>query len=139
MDDIRILQLGEEDWGLSYQIPGGIRIYHEKPELRRAGDAFELVFWDREPREQELENLRNVTKAYTLYLVEGVQLGEKAKELLHARWERRLPESRYRNFFCRRREIIILHLMERSLSQARLAYRRILRERLSGMATTACL
>ena len=51
MDDIRILQLGEEDWGLSYQIPGGIRIYHEKPELRRAGDAFELVFWDREPRE----------------------------------------------------------------------------------------
>ena len=93
MDDIRILQLGEEDWGLSYQIPGGIRIYHEKPELRRAGDAFELVFWDREPREQELENLRNVTKAYTLYLVEGVQLGEKAKELFACKMGKKIARE----------------------------------------------
>lgn len=98
MDDIRILQLGEEDWGLSYQIPGGIRIYHEKPELRRAGDAFELVFWDREPREQELENLRNVTKAYTLYLVEGVQLGEKAKELFACKMGKKIAREQIQEF-----------------------------------------
>ncbi len=98
MDDIRILQLGEEDWGLSYQIPGGIRIYHEKPELRRAGDAFELVFWDREPREQELENLRNVTKAYTLYLVEGVQLGEKAEELFQCKKGKKIAREQIQQF-----------------------------------------
>ena len=73
MDSVSVLQLGEEDWNNVYKLPPEAKWTYAK-ELKKAPKRpYCLVFLDRVPSAEELKVLWSCTKAYCLYVTEGVR------------------------------------------------------------------
>lgn len=72
LNKIRILQLGDCDWGKTYSLPADIEIVYEADQ-EKENKLFDLVFLDRIVSAQELQWLKMVTKAYCLYVTEELR------------------------------------------------------------------
>lgn len=70
-EEIRILQLGTEDWNNCYQLPDYVELTCFEEFLIAPKLTYDLVFVDRPIREDELDALCKATKAYTLYVTEN--------------------------------------------------------------------
>ena len=62
MEEIRILQLGEEDWNRIYTLPQWVRLDHvehfrENTEKRKTDKPYDMFFLDRTPQEEEISSL----------------------------------------------------------------------------------
>lgn len=78
--EIRILQLGPEDWSSKYILPDNINFCYSENFTQLEKKLYDIVFLDRVPRDEEIEPLRKVIKAYTLYVTDRVEIfGETAR------------------------------------------------------------
>lgn len=98
LDGIRVLQLGSKDWSDSYKLSENI-IFSYVDILEEAPQKlFDIVFIDRELHDEELEPLRKATKAYTLFVTEGVELSPEAEEYFVCKKGQRIAEADIQNF-----------------------------------------
>lgn len=98
MGEIRVLQLGTEDWSKIYLLPEIIdfqyaAVFDEKP-LK----PYDMVFLDRVPFEEEIEPLYRACKAYTLFVTEQVELKESALWLYKSRMGKRISRNDVETF-----------------------------------------
>lgn len=98
MSEIRVLQLGNEDWNELYEIPKNVLLEYRDSFTEAAEKCYDAVFWDREPQAAEIEALYQSTKAYTLFVTEKVQLNGKADWLYRCRMGKRLRSSEIPQF-----------------------------------------
>lgn len=70
MDEIRILQLGEEDWGGIYTLPDGVLLEYTEVFQEIPRKPYDMFFLDRNPLEEEIDLLFQAAKAYTLFVTE---------------------------------------------------------------------
>jgi len=73
LDAIRVLQLGTSDFNKIYNVPDYIELEFSENFINAPKVAYDLIFVDRSLSDNEIELLERVTKAYTLYVVEGVE------------------------------------------------------------------
>lgn len=76
MEKVRILQLGKEDWNNIYELPEYVELTYASILKKVPKTPYELVFIDRTPSKEELKLLHQATKAYTLYIVEGIKIDD---------------------------------------------------------------
>lgn len=98
MDKICVLQLGTEDWTNRYTIPDYLKWFFEDYSELDAKKSFDLVIWNREPRESECDDLYQRTKAYTLFVSQSVELGEHAQSLYQSKVGQRIADEDWQQF-----------------------------------------
>ena len=74
MKSIRILLLAEKNFWEKISVPEGVVLEHRTVIDELPEKAYELVILDRTPTQQECEILHQVTKAYTLFATENVDV-----------------------------------------------------------------
>ena len=79
MEEIRILQLGDEDWNIVYTLPQWVRLDYaehldESPGKKEAGRPYDLCFLDRTPREEEMVSLYEMAKEDGIKSIDSAQL-----------------------------------------------------------------
>ncbi len=98
MDEIRILQLGEDDWNQSYRLPKGA-VLDAVPFLGEApGRPFDIVFLDRAPLEEEIEPLYRAAKPYTVFVTERAKISGRAEWLCRCKKAAPLPSADIQRF-----------------------------------------
>lgn len=71
-DLIRVLQLGGKRYNDIYDIPDYIELEYSENFIYSSQNVYDLIFVDRKLSDSEIEQLRLVTKAYTLYFLEDL-------------------------------------------------------------------
>ena len=99
MDEIRILQLGPENFSENYQMPAGVDYHYEETDTSAKARMYDLVLLARAPYAEELPVLHRLTKAYTLFVTEGTKLSGEAEEYFRCRKGRFLAEEALPEFF----------------------------------------
>ena len=74
LDEIRILQLGTEDWSEKYELPYCAIFQYAKTFTDAPKKPYDLVFIDRTLTSREINALRKATKAYTLFVTENIAM-----------------------------------------------------------------
>ena len=74
LDEIRILQLGTEDWSEKYELPYCAIFQYAKTFTDAPKKPYDLVFIDRTLTSREIKALRKATKAYTLFVTENIAM-----------------------------------------------------------------
>ena len=79
MEEIRILQLGDEDWNIVYTLPQWVRLDYaedldESLVEKEAGRPYDLCFLDRTPREEEMVSLYEMAKEDGIKSIDSAQL-----------------------------------------------------------------
>lgn len=98
MSEIRVLQLGNEDWNEIYEIPKGICLEHIDKFTKPSEKYYDAVFLDRLPKISEIDALYHSTKAYTLFVVGELKLMGRVEELYNCRKGRRIRRSDVQKF-----------------------------------------
>lgn len=98
MSEIRVLQLGNEDWNEIYEIPKGILLEYTDSFTEPSEKYYDAVFLDRKPQVAEIDALYQSTKAYTLFVTDKVKLDGRAEELYNCRKGKRLNQSEIQKF-----------------------------------------
>lgn len=98
MDDIRVLQLGTEDWSKCYRLPEQIE-WHYAAILEEAPEKpYDIVFLDRNPETEERTYLVDAVKAYTLFVTERVQEDSFIRQLYEEKKGQQLSTDRIQEF-----------------------------------------
>lgn len=77
MEEIRVLQLGKENWNSIYTLPQWVNLEYVECFEVVPKKFYDLVFFDRTPYEEELEPLYQAIKAYTLFITKNVEISGK--------------------------------------------------------------
>ena len=81
MDEIHILQLGEEDWNGVYDLPEGV-FWDYIDNFKKAPKVlYDICFLDRTPLEEEIKPLYQTVKAYTLFVTDKVEISGRVEWL----------------------------------------------------------
>lgn len=101
MNEIRILQLGTENWKKQYRLPGYVQWVYASGFTKASAKLFDMVFLDRQPREEEYDALNASTRAYTLYVTEDVAIEGDMKDLYEQKCGQVLQKSQVQEFLSR--------------------------------------
>ncbi len=101
MNEIRVLQLGTENWKKQYRLPEYVRWVYASEFTRASAKLYDMVFLDRQPREEEYAALDASTRAYTLYVTEHVAIEGNMKEFYEQKCGQVLQESQIQRFLLR--------------------------------------
>ncbi len=99
MDKIQILQLGAQDWREQYSMPEFVEFHYMKRLDLPPDELYDLVFLERTPSDEEARLLHRATKAYTLYVLDQVELKGKAEWLYKCKKGKRIAENELPDFF----------------------------------------
>ena len=72
LDGIRVLQLGNKDWSKHYELPQNVEFTYTDVFEKVPKKPYDIVFIDRLILDTELKPLHKATKAYTLFVTEGL-------------------------------------------------------------------
>ena len=97
-EEIRILQLGTEDWNDCYQLPPYVELTFSEEFLEDSKLVYDLVFVDRPLKKSELQPLCKVTKAHTLYVTDKEVWDETMQEFYTRKCGRRISTERIQDF-----------------------------------------
>ena len=112
MGEIRVLQIGNEDWNGIYQIPPEIRVDYTDCYVGASKRPYDIYFLDRLPQDGEIDFIYKEARAYTLFYTEKVRMEDvgtgsraewlfcckKAKEIKTAEIGRFLKEEAFYYF-----------------------------------------
>lgn len=98
LDKIRILQLGSEDWSKHYQLPGNVDFYYTDVFEKIPKKPYDIVFIDRELFPEEIKLLWKATKAYTLFVTEGIALNAEMEEYYLCKKGKRIAQAGIQRF-----------------------------------------
>lgn len=82
---IRILQLGTQDWSKVYNLPEYVDWKYMPTYIRKEKKPYDMVFLDGTLTDEEVKELLVDTKAYTLYVAEGIVLNKRMQEYFDCR------------------------------------------------------
>lgn len=86
MEEIHILQLGEEDWNHKYTLPQWVLLeYIDCFGENESNITYDMAFFDRTPREEEIEPLYRAIKAYTLFVTKNVKISGRTLRLCYCK------------------------------------------------------
>ena len=98
LDEIRVLQLGKEDWSKIYELPSCLIFQYVEAYTEPSKKLFDIVFLDRIPTKEEIKALWKVTKAYTLFVTENVLLQGELLNFYEAKKGKRLDSGQIQSF-----------------------------------------
>lgn len=98
MNEIRVLQLGTENWKKQYRLPEYVRWVYASEFTKASAKLYDMVFLDRQPREEEYAALDASTRAYTLYVTEDVAIEGNMKEFYEQKCGQVLQKSQIQRF-----------------------------------------
>ena len=98
MDEIRILQLGQEDWRKIYALPEGVALDHAEAFRELPEKPYDMFFLDRNPLDEEIELLFQGAKAYTLFVTDRVEVQGRAEWLCRSRKARHIARTDIQRF-----------------------------------------
>lgn len=90
MDEVRILQLGEEDWREIYTVPNNVSLDHADVFQELPEKPYDMFFLDRNPLEEEIGLLFQAVKAYTLFVTDKVEMKNGTEWLCRSRKARQI-------------------------------------------------
>lgn len=95
---INALQLGSNNWNDCYQLPKNFILHYTEAFLETPKKVYDIVFIDRTISDEETELLKNVTKAYTLYVTESVQMSPAMERLFGCKTGKILAQNDIQRF-----------------------------------------
>lgn len=98
MDEIRILQLGKEDWSKCYKLPQGVCFEHPEVLSEAPQKPYDIVFLDRPLLEGELEPLQEAVTTYALFVTSKVNIQGKMRQLYDRKMGRSIEEADIQRF-----------------------------------------
>lgn len=98
MDEIRILQLGQEDWRKIYALPEGVALDYAEAFRELPEKPYDMFFLDRNPLDEEIELLFQGAKAYTLFVTDRVEVQGRAEWLCRSRKARHIARTDIQRF-----------------------------------------
>lgn len=98
MSNVRVLQLGTEDWRKKYAFPAGVSVTYVPRLTGPLPKPFDIVFLDRSLAENEYGILQRGVLAHTLFVTEKVPLEGWTKLLFDCKCGQILPESGIQQF-----------------------------------------
>ncbi len=98
MGEIRILQLGNENWNDRYTVPKGVSLEYTEIFKEPSEKLYDMVFLDRELKEEEIIPLHKSSKAYTVFVTEHVKAAGKAAWFLECKKAKRIAEDEIQTF-----------------------------------------
>lgn len=97
-DVINALQLGSEDWNGCFRLPENLILHYADVFEELPKNAYDIVFLDRAVTDEEVLLLQKATKAYTLFLMEDVQLTQNMKFLCESKVAKTLAKNDIQRF-----------------------------------------
>lgn len=97
-EEIRILQLGTEDWNQRYQLPKGVTLEYMDVFDIEVKKPYDIVFIDRELADEEVELLYPATKSYTLYMTDSFSDNNKMEDYFVCRKGKRISKQEIQRF-----------------------------------------
>ena len=97
-EEIRILQLGTEDWNNCYQLPNYVELTFAEEFLVPPKQTYDLVFVDRPIKKAELKALCKATKAHTLYVTDKEVWNENMQEFYTRKVGKRIAADNLQDF-----------------------------------------
>lgn len=98
MNEVRILQLGEENFGMMYEMPKTISYHYARTLEEPPRITYDLVILDRMPEKRELFYLEGAVKAYCLYATDGVGEEQEFNDFFQRKQGKRLKRSELGQF-----------------------------------------
>lgn len=98
LDKIHVLQLGHRDWSTSYKMPEDIIFCYEKTFEEMPKKPYDIVFIDRKLSYEEVKLLKQATKAYTLFITEGIELNSSMMQYYVCKKGKRLAKADIQSF-----------------------------------------
>lgn len=98
MNNIRVLQLGNEDWGEHYAFPAEVTVIYEPLLTEMPKKPYDVVFLDRQPEGNEYGILQKCVCAHTLFVTEKVLLEGQMKLLFDCKCGQILRETEIQKF-----------------------------------------
>lgn len=98
LDEIKVLQLGTEDWSRKYELPACLLFSFEVWEEEPPKKPYDLVFVDRGLEDEEVAYLQQATKAHALFVTEDVPMTEAMQEFFENRLGKRLKRAEMGTF-----------------------------------------
>jgi len=95
---IRVLQLGNQDWSSSLELPNYIEFSYEEQFEEAPRTPFGLVFIGRAISQKEEKELQLATKAHCLYVIEGTEINESLEYLIACKCGKFLQEEEIQAF-----------------------------------------
>ena len=99
MDRIRVLQLGEENWIETHQIPDFIDLVYRESIADSLGETYDLVFLNRNLEPEEVAPLYWAVRAYCLFVTDRVICTEETMHMMKRRKGRVIPCDGVETFF----------------------------------------
>lgn len=103
MEEIRILQLGEEDFHKIYTLPQWIRLDYvnnldESSMKKNSGKPYDLCFLDRTPQKEEIALLYEMAKVYAFFITENVETSGQTARLCRCKKAQRIEKAEIQRF-----------------------------------------
>lgn len=99
MEEIKVLQVGADDWSRIYALPDRIEFtYTARFEKEEGALSYDIVFVDGKITDNEAQDLYEVTKAYTFYVTDRVKLEGRLEWLYRSRKGKRLQADQIQQF-----------------------------------------
>jgi len=97
-DEIKVLQLGNDNWEQIYPIHKNVKYYYE-PNFEEISEIlFDVVFIDRIISEEECKVLYQVTKAYTLFVTEDIEDRDELSWLIKSKKGKSIKKNELASF-----------------------------------------
>lgn len=97
-EEIRILQLGTEDWNTCYHLPDDVELTFSEEFIKAPKLAYDLVFVDRSIKDSELSALCMATKAHTLYVTDKEVWNDTMQEYYTRKAGKRISTEKVQEF-----------------------------------------
>ena len=110
MEEIRILQLGKENWNNVYTLPEWVHLDYvecfgkeeaevgEEKRPKKPMKPYDMFFFDRTPLEEEIKPLYQAIKAYTLFVTKNVEIEGEAAWLCRCKRARHIVSADIQRF-----------------------------------------
>lgn len=98
LDEIHILQLGERDWNVAYNLPEAVVLEYTDSFKEVSGILYDMCFLDRTPLEEEIKPLYQSVKAYTLFVTDKVEISGRVEWLCKSKRAQRIAATDIQKF-----------------------------------------